>query len=82
MPNVKTAISVEKPIFDQMEALSKKMKISRSRAFSLAAREFIQRRENRELLDALNAAYDDPMEPDPAMSRMRSKHPDIVKDEW
>jgi metal-responsive CopG/Arc/MetJ family transcriptional regulator len=82
MPNVKTAISVEKPIFDQMEALSKKMKISRSHAFSLAAQEFIQRRENRELLDALNAAYDDPLELDPAASRMRSKHHDIVKDEW
>ncbi len=82
MPNVKTAISVDKPIFDQMEALSKKLNISRSRAFSLAAREFIQRRENQELLDALNAVHDDPLEPNQTVSRMRSKHHELLKDQW
>ena len=35
MPNVKTAISIEKPIFDQMDALAKELKVSRSRAFFL-----------------------------------------------
>jgi hypothetical protein len=31
MPNVKTAISIEKPIFEKMDILAKNLKISRSR---------------------------------------------------
>jgi DNA segregation ATPase FtsK/SpoIIIE, S-DNA-T family len=58
MPNVRTAISIEKPIFDQMDALSKKMNLSRNRVFYLAAREFIKRCENAEILDALNGLFE------------------------
>jgi metal-responsive CopG/Arc/MetJ family transcriptional regulator len=82
MPNVRTAISIEKPIFDQMDALSKKMNLSRSRVFSLAAREFIKRSENAEILDALSAAYDDPLKPDDGVERMRPRHHAVVKDQW
>ena len=82
MPNVRTAISIEKPIFDQMDALSKKMNLSRSRVFSLAAREFIKRCENTEILDALNDTYDDPLQPDNGVERMRPRHHAVVKDQW
>jgi len=50
MPNIKTAISIEKPIFDQVNDLAKKLNISRSRLFVLAAQEYIQRHTNIELL--------------------------------
>jgi hypothetical protein len=43
MPNVKTAISIEKPVFEQMDVFAKDLNISRSRAYSIAAQEFIQR---------------------------------------
>ncbi|MBT3260548.1 MAG: CopG family transcriptional regulator, partial [Deltaproteobacteria bacterium] len=43
MPNVKTAISIEKPIFEQMDILAKNLNVSRSRLFTMAAREFIER---------------------------------------
>jgi metal-responsive CopG/Arc/MetJ family transcriptional regulator len=64
MANVKTAISINEPLFKEIEALAAEMKISRSSLFSLAARDFINQRKNRKLLDAINAAYDDIPDPE------------------
>jgi len=82
MANMKTAISIEKSIFEQMDALAKKSKISRSRLFAIAAREFIQRNKNIDLLKALNAAYEDLPKIEPIVTKMRSTHYKIVKDQW
>lgn len=82
MPNVKTAISIEKPIFDQMDALAKELKVSRSRAFAWAAQEFIDRHKNIELFEAINSAHDDLPESEPVVSIMRSRHRRLVKDQW
>ncbi len=82
MPNMKTAISIEKPIFQQMDSLAKKLKISRSRLFAIAAQEFLQRNKNIELLKSLNAAYDDLPDTEPIVANMRSTHYKIVKEQW
>jgi hypothetical protein len=84
MANIKTAISIEKPLFDQVDDLAHELKISRSRIFSLAAQEFIQRHRNQKLLEAINDAYDDiPDEIDESLKLMRrSKHLKMVKDQW
>ena len=82
MPNVKTAISIEEPIFEEMDVLAKTLKISRSRVFALAAQEFIQRHRNIELLQSLNDAYDDLPESEPIVAEMRSNHYRAVKDQW
>lgn len=82
MPNIKTAISIEKPVFEQMDMLAKNLKVSRSRLYSMAAREFIQRHKNAELLERINDAYDDLPESEPIISKMRPKHYKIVKDQW
>jgi len=82
MPNIKTAISIEKPIFEEMEVLAKNLKISRSRVFALAAQEFIKRHNNMELLKSLNDAYDDLPESEPIVAEMRSSHYRMVKDQW
>jgi len=79
MANIKTAISIEKPIFEQMNVLAKDLNISRSRLFALAAQEFIERHKNIELLQLLNQAYDDLPEPEPIMPKMRSRHYNMVK---
>ena len=70
MANIKTAISMEKPLFEEMESLAEELDVSRSHVFTLAAREFIQRHKNQRLLDALNAAYDDL----PDLQKKPSKH--------
>ncbi len=82
MASIKTAISIEKPIFEQVNALAKDLKISRSRVFALAAQEFIQRYKNFKLLEALNEAYDDLPESEPVVSKMRPRHYEMVKDQW
>ena len=82
MPNIKTAISIEKPIFEKMDILAKNLKVSRSFIFSQAAKEFIQRHQNNDLLEQINKAYDDQVEPEPLVSKMRSKHHELVKEQW
>ena len=83
MANIKTAISIERPLFQEIEALAEEMEVSRSHLFSLAARDFIQYRRSQKLLDAINAAYDDLPDTDEerlVRTNMRSKHRRLVKE--
>ena len=84
MANVKTAISLQESLFEQVEALADEMKISRSRVFALAVEDFVRRHQNRRLLERINDAYTDI--PDPAeetlRQRMRRQHRRIVRGEW
>ena len=84
MANIKTAISIEKPLFDQVDDLAHELKTSRSRIFALAAQEFLQRHKNQKLLEAINDAYDDiPDEIEESLKPMRrSRHLKMVKDLW
>ena len=63
MTFVKTAISIQKSLFQRAEEIAKEMKISRSRLFVLAVEDFIRRHQNKLLLEEINLAYaDDPDE--------------------
>ena len=84
MANVKTAISLQETLFNQAEALAQDLNVSRSRLFSLAIKEFIQRYENQKLLEAINAAYDESA-PEPEeqqlLEHMRSEQRRLVEEE-
>ena len=84
MANVKTAVSIQKPLFEQAEALARELDIPRSRLFALALEDFISRHVSRQLLERINAAYDDA--PDPSeralRRRMRQQQRRIVEGEW
>lgn len=84
MEHVKTAISLHKALFEQVEALAHEMHISRSRLFALAVEDFIHRYENQRLLDRINAAYADVPEPgeQDLLRRMRHQHRHVVEGEW
>ncbi len=84
MPNVKTAISIQKSLFEQAEKVARKMKVSRSRLFALALEDYIHREQNRELLEQINAAYSgEPDATEKALRRKaRSAHRRIVRGEW
>jgi hypothetical protein len=84
MASIKTAISIEKPLFEQVDALAKELHISRSRVFVLAAQEFIQRYKSQKLLDANNDANDNMPGPEETelQRQMRSRHFKLVKDQW
>lgn len=59
MAIVKTAISLDQELFAQVEELAASLKVSRSRVFALAAKDYLRRQENQRLLEKINAAYDD-----------------------
>lgn len=83
MPNIKTAISIQKPVFDQVNDLAKNLNISRSRLFVIAAQEFIQRHTNVELLQAINEVYDDLPDLDTKIvKKMRPRHLKMVENQW
>jgi metal-responsive CopG/Arc/MetJ family transcriptional regulator len=82
--NIKTAISLQKPLFEQAEALAQVLNVSRSRLFVLALEDFIQRYYNQQLLEQINRAYDDL--PDPTeqarLTQMRRQHHRLIEGEW
>jgi hypothetical protein len=84
MAQVKTAISLEKSLYEQAEILAHKMKVSRSRLFALAVEDFLRRHENELLFQQINKAYQD--EPDQAREAqrqgMRRLHRKVVEGEW
>ena len=57
MPNMKIAISIEKPLFERAEKLAEQMRVSRSRLYALALEMFIQKRESQQILEQLNRVY-------------------------
>ena len=84
MEYIKTAISVQKSLFEKADSLAHQMKVPRSRLFVMAMEEYIKRQENRELFEKFNAAYAD--EPDPAekmyLDKTRKLHRKMVDGEW
>jgi antitoxin MazE6 len=84
MANIKTAISIDKPLFEQVNDLAHELKTSRSHIFVMAAKDYIQRHKNRKILEDINAAYDDsPDTKDESLTSVRrSHHLKMVKDQW
>ncbi|HBG06609.1 MAG: hypothetical protein A2075_10780 [Geobacteraceae bacterium GWC2_58_44] len=84
MQAIKTAISIEKNLFDQAEKIAREMKVTRSKLFVIALQDFMERQKNKELLARINAAYAD--EPDATEQALRKKarreHRRIVEGEW
>ncbi len=59
MANVKTVISLQKSLFEQVETLAREMKVSRSRVFVLALDNFIRDYQDKQLFDKINKAFED-----------------------
>ena len=84
MPTVKTAISIERSLFEQADATARALNLSRSHLFALALAEFLQRHENQKLLDAINVACEElPAEEELAHAHaMRRHHRELVERAW
>ena len=84
MATIKTAISLQDSLFEQVEDLARQLNVSRSQVVALALEEFVHRQHNRQLLDAINQAYDDMPDKDD-LSRVparRQQHRRLVEGEW
>lgn len=84
MATVKTAISMQEPLFEEINRLAKELQMPRSKLIALAVEEFINRRENRRILAALNEVYADaPNSGDEALRKgMQRKHRQLVEGQW
>ena len=83
MASVKSAISIEERLFKQVDDLARELNISRSRLIGVAVREYIERHNNRAMIQALNETYDDAMEVETStIAGMRPYHRSVVKDRW
>ena len=81
---IKTAISIQKSLFEEAENLAQELNVSRSELFSLAIETFVRSHQNQKLLQEINQAYSD--EPDPAenvrLTKMRKHHRKMVRNAW
>ena len=85
MAGVKTAISLDENLFNQVSRLADDMHVSRSKLFALAVKDFLKKQESNKLLAQLNAAYgDSPSEEETAISKaMRRKQRRIAgRESW
>jgi metal-responsive CopG/Arc/MetJ family transcriptional regulator len=60
--HIKTAISMEESLFNELVRLARDLRMSRSRLIAVAVEEFIERRSTREMMDQLNKAYADDLD--------------------
>ena len=85
MRNVKTAISLQKSLFEQVEALAREMKVSRSRVFVLALENFVREYQDRLLFEKINKAFEEAL-PDKTerkrLQQLRRHHRRMVEGEW
>lgn len=84
MATIKTAISLQDSLFEEIEQAARELKVSRSRIFVLAIEEYLKRRENLRLLDKINDAYQD--EPEESerkrLRKMRASQRRLLEGEW
>lgn len=64
MATVKTAISLPEPLFKQIDDLARQTNVSRSKLLAQAAEEYLERHRGQMLLEAVNAAYADGLDPE------------------
>ena len=81
MKTAKTAISLDKALFAQVDVLAKELKLSRSRLIAQALEEFIAKRRNRDLLARLNLVYADEAAA-PWLAAVRAKHRKVIAGSW
>ncbi len=84
MTQVKTAVSLDKSLYEQIDTLAHKMNVSRSRLFAIALEDFLRRHENEQLLQEINRAYQDEPDQDQLTRRqgMRRLQRKVLEGEW
>lgn len=84
MAHIKTAISLQESLFQQVDHLAHEMKVSRSRLFVLALEDYVRRHQNRQLLEKINQAYKDPNDANERkrLRKARRLHRRVIEGEW
>lgn len=83
--SVKTAISMQKELFDAVNKLAEELHISRSKFFVMAVQDYIQRNESKNLLSKINKAFSDYPDSDEInlYNKMKSKQREnLERESW
>ena len=81
---MKTAISINDELLQEADETARLLGLSRSRLFSLAVGDFLQRQRQEQMLRRLNEVYADPLEPaeKSLLKGIRAKVRRTVKERW
>lgn len=81
MPQIKTAISLERETLHAIDQVAREMNLSRSRVVVLAIQEYLKKLENNRLIDQINTAYEDQPDPEESMviSEMKSTYRQTIE---
>jgi metal-responsive CopG/Arc/MetJ family transcriptional regulator len=84
MSTIKTAISIEKELFNKVNKAAKQYKVSRSQFFSQAVEYLIAKSEDIELIQRINKAWDKAAlsEADTFTSKGKNAYKKVLPDKW
>ena len=83
MSHIKTAVSIDEHIFQEIAKLAKAMNISRSELLTQAAKHFMEKQKNLKILENLNEVYKTPLTKDEAKLQKKTlKKSSRVIDQW
>lgn len=83
MATIKTTLSIDKSLFEQVEALAEELGVPRSRVFAMALEQFLSHHDSNKLLEQLNAVYAKaPSEDESTAVAYRIKHREIIEGTW
>ena len=85
MPGVKTAISLEENLFNEVNKLAAELHVSRSKLFTLAVKDYLKKQESKKILAQLNAAYGDSSskeEREISKSMLEKQHKIVGQESW
>lgn len=78
---MKTAVSVPDPVFKAGERLAHRLRISRSRLYSEALRDWVRRHDDKEITRRLNEVYaTESSEPDPVLTKLAART--LFRESW
>ena len=82
--SMKTAISINDGLLQEVDEAARLMGLSRSRLFSLAVGDFLQRQRREQMLLRLNEVYAEGVEPAEKrlLARIKAKAGLAVKERW
>ena len=79
---MKTAISIDDNLLHKADKTARRMGLSRSRLFALAVRDFLQRRENEQMLHRLNEVYGEGQSDKRLLRGIKTKVRRALKEPW
>jgi len=81
MSSIKTAISLDSSLLQEVDYLAKQLEISRSHLFVVAVNDFLKNYKNKKLFESINKAYEEGLtdEEKDIIEKMRNKQHKILK---